>query len=95
MLEQLEEVEGGHVLAGGQLGDALASTCRFMHARGTLTDFNQHYHVNCAPSRCCAVWGDAAGPASNASEDACGCGSSEQGGQQQCRIDCRSAQVTL
>jgi hypothetical protein len=30
MLEQLEEVEGGHVLAGGRLGDVLAMQ---VHAR--------------------------------------------------------------
>jgi hypothetical protein len=31
-MEQLEEVEGGHVLAGGRL-EVMRWQCRFMHAR--------------------------------------------------------------
>jgi hypothetical protein len=43
----LEEVEGGHVLAGGRL-EVMRWQCRFMQAWSTLTDFNQRQRIHVA-----------------------------------------------
>lgn len=43
----MEEVGGGHVLAGGRL-EVMRWQCRFMQAWSTLTDFNQRLRIHVA-----------------------------------------------